>query len=1040
MFITNNLKSKNRYRSKSSEIYFYDEIGFVPFIIDKKTIKSKRSKSKKDSGRYLRIPVKVNKKSFVEKGLKIHVDILDDENMGNSMNVISMEPRVVSENAKILLSSNSSRITSLGLSLDVESIQQVNNSTSKVKQYFERNTSNLIAIDSSTRQSKGEKGLSADKKTIVSNANISLRNENGVGPKKKSLNIDTKIKKKNVSIIVKDQMINYHKYRKEKFITNKLKIRKTYQYSAKSIFSRKDIAIIKKSIRENISDEIAFGYEPYYELVKFRDNNSLKSKIILTNEIDRFSRSNIVRKEDGVPNPEERFPISRIIKDMYASGFDPLDSFVGYESHRNLFDKRKRERLRSTKKSKSMSRVYSLEKNLSGNQRRDKRKLQTANKVLTLRRKVFFDTDRKNKDKEYIAIEKRRIASYKTCMIDIPLSDIESSSSSIDVLNLRIRITNNKGFVTHSKKFNINLDTAKLYYHIDTFSPVSMNFNSIKSRRLKKREFGLELNSELSSTQTSIVYGKNILSGDDPDKKTFTNVMTRTFQPDRKNKIKLNRHILASKSGSGKTSFKINKYSDNNIFLRCITKLTIAGFESRSIIINNVETAQHSTFKSSHGNQKEKVNFVAESNVTKNNQKESLPRRFGSVTLTLDRVPKGAKKVNILRRDLESKRKHRFERVPNATSRVLPKKDNLSNSVKDRTIKIDDNSAIDGKRYEYAIEVVNRKGSRYSLPMKSKMAFNKPLNAISIGMRGIVKDTRSSGFKFSLDIDRNENKSIDSLRQKINDISSVIEDKKVAESDLIPKLNEVKQVLGTMDTAEVQIKNISDGTITSMGVYRNKDTVSFDGELAVGKNRVIVKPIMSDVRNDLEKINSILDNMPDRQRLDIGLDSKFNDLRDNVTKKITLENFKNRNYFRNGKKIVPNANRLEKSTIGDLTHDIASFDIDKEFRNRFDVIASKVRSVISPKNRVLLSFETVEEVSDIDFLILSAEKEGHESSVGTAIFNEGDRKINFIDYTNENYYGNIVYYARAVFNNGDISSRKFLRSVVLLNKLPRGEY
>ena len=100
-----------------------------------------------------------------------------------------------------------------------------------------------------------------------------------------------------------------------------------------------------------------------------------------------------------------------------------------------------------------------------------------------------------------------------------------------------------------------------------------------------------------------------------------------------------------------------------------------------------------------------------------------------------------------------------------------------------------------------------------------------------------------------------------------------------------------------------------------------------------------------------------------------------------------------------------------------------------------DIIKSDI--TITPLHRILLSFNISKKIDlfNIDFLIISAEKEGNEYPVGTAHVDNADYNIKFLDITNEDFYGRINYFVKPVFEDAEIGNRVYLGTVNLLTKI-----
>lgn len=129
-----------------------------------------------------------------------------------------------------------------------------------------------------------------------------------------------------------------------------------------------------------------------------------------------------------------------------------------------------------------------------------------------------------------------------------------------------------------------------------------------------------------------------------------------------------------------------------------------------------------------------------------------------------------------------------------------------------------------------------------------------------------------------------------------------------------------------------------------------------------------------------------------------------------------------------------NKDIIEKNFTGAIT----TFSIGS-LGNRLNVnnSLSPISTYVSPTHRIVISFKlSTTSQTDLDFIIITAEKDGDFFPVGSAhIHNDGDETITFLDYTNVDYLGEIKYYGQIVTNEGICSDKQYIGKVLLIKKI-----
>ena len=117
--------------------------------------------------------------------------------------------------------------------------------------------------------------------------------------------------------------------------------------------------------------------------------------------------------------------------------------------------------------------------------------------------------------------------------------------------------------------------------------------------------------------------------------------------------------------------------------------------------------------------------------------------------------------------------------------------------------------------------------------------------------------------------------------------------------------------------------------------------------------------------------------------------------------------------------------------------DTSFFDFNTNIDLAIDVVPEEV--YVSPFHKVILTFKVKGPLNEVDFFIISADKEGNAYPVGAAHCDKTSTTINFLDYVNCDYLGVVDYYVQPVFENGSVGGRQFAGRAALINKFENME-
>lgn len=1082
MFLKNILRKNDRYRIATSVFKTFSEIGHYPFVVEEKSTKNRRrnrrgalmsGQSDNSSKLILYIPIRIDQKAFLNNQYNVYADILENEFTPENFKIVSFKPMSLFTNPRIenrlLKDSGAGRFFS-----QKENIQKI---LKQDKDNFERMRLGL-RIDMNAQKNLKEDSINkARENKIPANTNkINSYIPDIDMSGKKDLNSDIKISskktsnKQNLINISKLGVENYSKNLKSKFAINNLAIKKTYKFDIKSLIKKKIINDFNKKDIENSSIKLRTGKIKTTDLKifgieKYRTIISANS----TEEIEKYASKSRMSFPAGVSTREKKTSkrreatssFSERVNILYLDGKDPSDSFIGSKQTISISDykksKFKGEDQRSVGFNKSGRKGKILQDIALGNSDL-KNVLKNVSEEIELRKSIFPPQDikigvnnlggrqgsegvihstEKNKGRKSnpkIAIEKQRIATKVIGYVKIPYTEALSMSGITlgeKVLEINFRLTNSKGLNIYSKKEKIDMDKVSFEYYLDYLVPITANAHKIKNRRERSINTASFLKVSIDNNNSfpiaTKIYSKHPSETVNIEDTMFSLAKNKNIQSKKTESI--TQRIPSGELGNKPTLFRIT-----------YTPTQISGLRKFSgFILSNFTTAQYINNKSKRLNQ-ERVNFIASPRIS---------TEKNVMDIKAEGIPRDARKVTLMRRTLSVKSpRSKFNIVKSIDSTDLINKNesvdissrssSFSNDRESKTFEISDRTVKDGESYEYKLVFTDRRGEEKEYPKKFRATFRNRTGRISASPRNIKKDLNSSRVSFNVTGKKVE---VNNIEEEVNRIIGDM-DEKTAKS-FEKEINEIKQTFSNINTYKVEVHNISDGTSKFLGEYREGEKVEISGNIKLGRHMVTINPVeknteldLKDISNSLKKVENILNQ--DTQIESRVAQASLSKIKNNVGK-ITenSDKFFKSDYLKKGK-ILTDTYFSEKfgsdQSIVNQTHDIATFEFTKEKSYDFKVKTSSIKFTITRKNRILIRFSINTESEDIDFLIFSCEKEGEDYPVGTAIFNENST-INFLDFTNEDYYGEIKYYVTPVFENGNTGNKTQLGTVRLLEKL-----
>ena len=349
-----------------------------------------------------------------------------------------------------------------------------------------------------------------------------------------------------------------------------------------------------------------------------------------------------------------------------------------------------------------------------------------------------------------------------------------------------------------------------------------------------------------------------------------------------------------------------------------------------------------------------------------------------------------------------------------------------------------DEDVRDGTFYEYRVVSIGKSARENILHARRRIRYHRAENLVEVGIvkSGGKPPGRESGlfptFYFALSLQKKGKTLFDEV---LGTISS-------QEFELFKdSLDQLRSLSKTLVRARVEVVNIETGKSTLLGEdFRNGDTFGFKPR-TYSNFIVLVKPYIINSSELIDKLRSTLSDVPENLQFDGD-----ENLPGSINRSV-LSNFKrsaNQIARRNNKKYSKSAFKRgyitspeqdaesisSKYSEETLTGDNMAFTVSVKDKLKFKTLFKS--SKVMPDNRVVLYFDVMDTNSRrIDFYQIIAKKEGAFFPVGTCHSTEDDRVVGFIDYTNQEFIGQIDYYVQGTTEFGTVTKMNRLCRVTL---------
>jgi len=352
-----------------------------------------------------------------------------------------------------------------------------------------------------------------------------------------------------------------------------------------------------------------------------------------------------------------------------------------------------------------------------------------------------------------------------------------------------------------------------------------------------------------------------------------------------------------------------------------------------------------------------------------------------------------------------------------------------------------DEDVVDSFMYEYRIITYGRSGIKRICPVRVREQYVKPRGLVVASVRSMRPPNKKDGFQFVLSLQKSGSTLLD----------EVIDGMNLEKFELFKEsLSEIKEATASLVKANIRITHVGSGESVDLGEYSNGQFIEFKPR-AFGAYIVQVSPYIVSPSTVINSLKTMLNNVGDSINLDgpagehnlgpstaailstykrqLNIFSKRNS---KFTSKIAMA----RGIISSEQSDAKNyANKLQfENLTGDFVNVVVNFNIDT---TRMVCKKSTIRR--THDNRALVNFVLGNEVriSEIDYYVITAKKEGAYYPVCSLHCEPGHKIINFIDFTNRDYIGTVEYFIQGMTEYGEstnmcsIGKVNFLESVAL---------
>lgn len=844
-----------------------------------------------------------------------------------------------------------------------------------------------------------------NKKTHQNNKTILRNIHDGIGYKIDALKINETNKIKKIKI----------DYTKK--ISNKI---------ARSIKRR------NKKGEKTKTDNEYFGTKNMYVLGKPSNPGVNNSSVIFTPNIDVENNFEAAPKATQTPDINARIisnnnqrsihkSVENTINRLYLKGIDPAEAFEGIPSHRSTKHQKRGTKpkigVKSTGKKKNFLKNLKIQKSLQQN---------TLCEEVRLVRDVIGNNSLKIKNSS-------------------------SGPGSFDSNLSKTRVTQKTPFVYSKKVVDKNKVVYLRYIHNNMYmfnNKVNFVLN-VKNKRgliIFKKNFNIDVN-QIMQQQTTIL-------DDIPNLKVINSRFTKYARIEVQNgssrsiRYKVYRKIMSPIKNSNEARFE--QILEGSVSARgldrqrieqpyqidCMYRMTyeVQG-EFESVSFSNFSNDSALSKDPSRGSRN--VSLFA----------RNILKEVG-IRIEVSNLPPDTDRIKLLR-----KRTCLFN---NPNNRIVKQEYVLERDAKDelivavRRLEDDSNSVyfidknvIDNTNYEYQVEILLKRGTKYIAPKKARETYEQTESLTIVDLKNNPAPI-NSGFQV-------QEKQILNLKGKKTISDNIIESLS-KNNDVVnlfkDDLEKIKVVSNTIKKASVSLINKTTGDVHYIGELNDGDTIEKPKKIKKGCEYVFkIEPYEFSPKETIETLAKSIKSARDLQanpvasQFSAAKKSALVDIKKSDTKTIKKNRAKFFSRRRLKKASLMPADPSRSLAVSrpkfdfvdvEKSGDTAYFDFDTNINLSTNITPQSI--YVSPFHKVILSFSVQGSIGEVDFYVISAEKEGNSYPVGSAHCDKESKTVNFLDYVNCDYLGVIDYYVQPVYENGTIGTRQFAGRAALINK------
>ena len=744
--------------------------------------------------------------------------------------------------------------------------------------------------------------------------------------------------------------------------------------------------------------------------------NSFNSKDNSENSKGKIAKANSPRRTMG-KNQTRKKDVKRKMQNSYLGGEDPAKSFEGVPTHRSAKKQKTGTKpqlgVRSTGKKATPLKDLNIAKALSEN--KISKEIEILNAVVRNSNDIItggkggpgsFNIQRVRPPQDYPFVYKQKdLTTRETVYFKYVLNQNDMSGGKI-LLSLVGK--SRRGLTVVRKNY-----TLRAQLHLQKQLAIPEHLPSLRVISSKGKNFAtIEVTNKSSVTIGYRVFRKAMVPNKNIDEVVFEEVLKGSVRPKSNDRQRIRQNFTA------------------NCMYRMVYSISSSG-----------ATIEYSNYSDDTVRVKDKGRSSRDSKLFARTNAEN-----NSLSVTVSKIPPDAVRAKLVKTRIHGNYKSKTSKMISVKNKDAKEVSQIIDiSALDDNLTFEDYDVKEGKEYEYQVEFELARGTKVKSNSRVRDSYYKKEGIANLNFTNVKSGNPLLKQQVKLNM-TSEKTVVDNLIDKLTKDSD--QNLNLYKEDL----EKVKNAAKSEVRSKVTLFNKTTGESEFLGDFKSGADI---GKANLKKNceyAYKVEPYEFSPSEVIKKVTKILSEPKNLKpstaasqfsslRLSALSDIKKKKSKKKVIKKNPTKFFSKRRSKRgsiepadrssNRAVSVSKTDFIDLQKLGDTTY------LDFSTSKPFNFSAVPLDIYISPMHNVILTFKVTGDVSDIDFYVISAKKEGEFLPVGSAHCIKEDNVINYLDYTNFDHQGIIDYYVQAIFEDGSIGEKFFVGRAVLINKFDK---